>query len=182
MLETPRRLRIYRFDKTDWDIMPRRSDDTSDSLDPNVENGNWHPDAQFKLTPKYHPTICRHCQHEALREIHRISSLYRDEPEVIGPRQWIPVAFMVERRRYLCRHCNRTQSERPSLLDARRQMTRYLVRFVERHVLSPTLGFAEIARGTGLEDRAIEAIFKDLIQRLDARRRIVTPEWLVPYE
>jgi transposase len=90
----------------------------------------------------------------------------------------MPVAFMVERRHYLCNNCHKHLVERPTLFDPHRNMTVYLVRFVERHVLSEKIGFANIARRTSLKERTIEDIYKDLIGRLDARRPIVAPTWL----
>ena len=87
-----------------------------------------------------------------------------------------PVRIVIQRRRYRCTACGKTQFEPVTDFDGKRQATRRLVAYVRTHCARET--FAAMARQVALDEKTIRNIFDDFVEELDQRIRFRTPRIL----
>lgn len=87
-----------------------------------------------------------------------------------------PVRIVIQRRRYRCTGCGKTQFEPVADLDSKRQATRRLVDYVRTHSVRET--FAAMARRVALDEKTIRHIFDDFVEELQTRIRFRTPRIL----
>lgn len=86
------------------------------------------------------------------------------------------LAIYVDTRRWRCQSCGKTFMEALPAVNARREMTDRLVKWVGQQSLKRT--FASIADDTGLDEKTIRNIFRDYINELEAGFRFETPKWM----
>jgi transposase len=82
----------------------------------------------------------------------------------------------IDRRRFRCKECGKTLFEDLPDMDDKRQMTRRLLAYVERHSLRKT--FADLSREVGVDDKTIRHIFDDYRTRLGETVHFETPRIL----
>lgn len=87
-----------------------------------------------------------------------------------------PVRVVIQRRRYRCTACGKTQFEPVKDLDGKRQATRRLVEYIRTRSTRET--FAALARQVALDEKTIRHIFDDFVEELEARIRFRTPRIL----
>ncbi len=87
-----------------------------------------------------------------------------------------PVRIVIQRRRYRCTGCGKTQFEPVADLDSKRQATRRLVDYVRTHSVRET--FAAMARRVALDEKTIRHIFDDFVEELQTSIRFRTPRIL----
>ena len=102
------------------------------------------------------PSVCTACGSERLIGHGRNEQVIRDLP-THGKR----LAIYVDTRRLRCQSCGKTFMETLPVVDAKREMTDRLVRWIERRSLSRT--FASLADETGLNEKTIRNIFRDYV-------------------
>lgn len=117
------------------------------------------------------PGACPACQSDALRGHGRNEQLIRDMP-THGKR----VAIYVDTRRWRCLSCGKTFMESLPAVNAKREMTDRLTKWIGQQSLKRT--FASIADDTGLDEKTIRNIFRDYINELEAEFRFETPKWM----
>lgn len=87
-----------------------------------------------------------------------------------------PVRIVIQRRRYRCTACGKTQFEPVSDFDSKRQATRRLVDYIRTRSTRET--FAALARQVALDEKTIRHIFDDFVDELQSRIRFRTPRIL----
>ena len=87
-----------------------------------------------------------------------------------------PVRIVLQRRRYRCIACGKTQFEPVADFDSKRQGTTRLVNYVRTHCFRET--FAAIARQVSLDEKTIRHIFDDYVEELETSIRFRTPRIL----
>lgn len=86
------------------------------------------------------------------------------------------VVLDIDRRRYRCKVCGKTLFEPLPDMDAKRNMTQRLVKFIEARCLKET--FVHLSREVGVDDKTIRHIFNDYTARLGESVTFRTPEVL----
>ncbi len=117
------------------------------------------------------PSTCTACGADRLTGHGRNEQVIRDLP-THGKR----LAIYVDTRRWRCQSCGKTFMETLPAVNAKREMTDRLVRWIGQQSLKRT--FAGIADETGLDEKTIRNIFRDYINELEARFRFETPKWM----
>ena len=115
------------------------------------------------------PGACTACGSDRLICHGRNEQVIRDLP-THGKR----LAIYVDTRRWLCQSCGKTFMETLPAVNAKREMTDRLVRWIGQQSLKRT--FASIADDTGLDEKTIRNIFRDYINELEAEFRFETPK------
>jgi transposase len=87
-----------------------------------------------------------------------------------------PVTILVERKRFRCRSCARTQFDAIPDLDDKRFATRRLVEFI--HQESFRRPFSPIAADIGIDEKTVRNVFEDHAEHLRETIRFETPTWL----
>ena len=117
------------------------------------------------------PGACTACGSDRLIGHGRNEQVIRDLP-THGKR----LAIYVDTRRWRCQSCGKTFMETLPAVNAKREMTDRLVRWIGQQSLKRT--FASIADDTGLDEKTIRNIFRDYINELEAEFRFETPKWM----
>lgn len=117
------------------------------------------------------PSVCTACGSDRLIGHGRNVQVIRDLP-THGKR----LAIYVDTRRWRCQSCGKTFMEALPAVNAKREMTDRLVRWIGQQSLQRT--FASIANDTGLDEKTIRNIFRDYINELEAEFRFEAPKWL----
>lgn len=131
------------------------------------EGAHYRVEAEGTLIP----TACPACGHVGLHRHGSQRQTYMDTPSH-GKR----VLIEIDRKRYRCKACGKTQFEPLHAMDAKRLATTRLVQYVEKHCLKKT--FADISREVGVDDKTIRHIFDDHAARLQQTVHFETPEIL----
>ena len=117
------------------------------------------------------PGVCSACRSDKLIGHGRNEQVIRDLP-THGKR----LAIYVDTRRWRCQSCGKTFMEALPAVNAKREMTDRLVKWIGQQSLKRT--FASIADDTGLDEKTIRNIFRDYINELEAEFRFETPKWV----
>jgi len=117
------------------------------------------------------PFTCEGCGSDRLIGHGRNAQVIRDMP-THGKR----VAIYLENRRWRCLDCKKTFMEPLPAVNAKREMTERLTRWIGQQSLKRT--FASIADDTGLDEKTIRNIFRDYVNELEAEFRFETPRWM----
>lgn len=117
------------------------------------------------------PGVCTACGSDRLIGHGRNEQVIRDLP-THGKR----LAIYVDTRRWRCQSCGKTFMEALPAVNAKREMTDRLVKWIGQQSLKRT--FASIADDTGLDEKTIRNIFRDYINDLEAEFRFETPKWM----
>jgi transposase len=117
------------------------------------------------------PGVCTGCGFDRLIGHGRYEQVIRDLP-THGKR----LAIYVDTRRWRCQSCGKTSMEALPAVNAKREMTDRLVKWIGQQSLRRT--FASIAGDTGLDEKTIRNIFRDHINELEAKFRFETPKWM----
>ena len=117
------------------------------------------------------PGVCTVCGSDRLIGHGRNEQVIRDLP-THGKR----LAIYVGTRRWRCQSCGKTFMEALPAINAKRDMTDRLVKWIGQQSLKRT--FASIADDTGLDEKTIRNIFRDYINELEAEFRFETPKWM----
>ena len=117
------------------------------------------------------PSACNHCSSRRLIGHGRNEQVIRDLP-THGKR----LAIYVDTRRWRCQDCGKTFMETLPAVNAKREMTDRLVKWIGQQSLKRT--FASIADDTGLDEKTIRNIFRDYVNELEAQFRFETPKWM----
>lgn len=117
------------------------------------------------------PKACIACGSDRLIGHGRNEQVIRDLP-THGKR----VGIYVDTRRWRCMACGKTFMEALPAVNAKREMTERLVRWVGQQSLKRT--FAGIADDVGLDEKTVRNIFRDYINELEAEFRFETPKWM----
>ncbi|MDR2838275.1 MAG: ISL3 family transposase [Azonexus sp.] len=115
--------------------------------------------------------VCSTCGADRLIGHGRNEQVIRDLP-THGKR----LAIYVDTRRWRCQSCGKTFMEALPTINAKREMTDRLVKWIGQQSLKRT--FASIADDTGLDEKTIRNIFRDYINDLEAEFRFETPKWM----
>ena len=116
-------------------------------------------------------TACPSCQSDALRGHGRNEQVIRDMP-THGKR----VGIYVDTRRWRCLACGKTFMESLPAVNAKREMTDRLTKWIGQQSLKRT--FASIAEEVGIDEKTVRNIFRDYIKDLEAQFRFETPKWM----
>lgn len=114
---------------------------------------------------------CQLCQTGRLHGHGSLEQSFHDTPS-----HGKPVRIVIQRRRYRCTACGKTQFEPVTDFDGKRQATRRLVAYVRAHCTRET--FAAMARQVALDEKTIRNIFDDFVEELEQRIRFRTPRIL----
>ena len=117
------------------------------------------------------PGVCTACGSDRLIGHGRNEQVIRDLP-THGKR----LVIYVDTRRWRCQSCGKTFMEALPAVNAKREMTDRLVKWIGQQSLKRT--FASIADDTGLDEKTIRNIFRDYINELEAEFRFETPKWM----
>jgi len=117
------------------------------------------------------PLVCAVCGADRLIGHGRNEQVIRDLP-THGKR----LAIYVDTRRWRCQSCGKTFMEGLPAVNAKREMTDRLVRWIGQQSLKRT--FASIADDTGLDEKTVRNIFRDYINELETEFRFETPKWM----
>lgn len=117
------------------------------------------------------PRACVACGSDRLIGHGRNEQVIRDMP-MHGKR----MAIYVDTRRWRCQSCGKTFMESLPAVNAKREMTDRLTKWIGQQSLKRT--FASIADDTGLDEKTIRNIFRDYINELEAEFRFETPKWM----
>ena len=117
------------------------------------------------------PNTCTACNSDRLIGHGRNEQVIRDLP-THGKR----LAIYVDTRRWRCQSCGKTFMEVLPAVNAKREMTDRLVRWIGRQSLKRT--FASLADETGLDEKTIRNIFRDYINELEQQFRFEAPKWM----
>ena len=117
------------------------------------------------------PTVCMACGSERLIGHGRNEQVIRDIPPH-GKR----VAIYADTRRGRCQDCAKTVTEPLPAVNARREMTERLYKWIGQQSMKRT--FASVAEDTGLDEKTIRNIFRDYVNELEAKFRFETPLWM----
>jgi len=117
------------------------------------------------------PSVCPSCRSDSLRGHGRNEQVIRDMP-THGKR----VGIYVDTRRWRCLSCGKTFMESLPAVNAKREMTDRLTKWIGQQSLKRT--FASIADDTGLDEKTIRNIFRDYVNELEAQFRFETPKWM----
>lgn len=128
---------------------------------------DYHITAEVSSSTK----ICAVCGSDRLIGHGRNEQVIRDMP-THGKR----VAIYVDTRRWRCQSCGKTFMEALPAVNAKREMTDRLTKWIGQQSLKRT--FASIADDTGLDEKTIRNIFRDYINELEAQFRFETPKWM----
>lgn len=115
--------------------------------------------------------VCTACGSDHLIGHGRNEQVIRDVP-THGKR----LAIYVDTRRWRCQSCGKTFMQAVPAVNAKREMTDRLVRWIGQQSLKRT--FASIADDTGLDEKTIRNIFRDYIDALESEFRFETPQWM----
>ena len=115
--------------------------------------------------------VCTACGSHLLVGHGRNEQAIRDLP-THGKR----LAIYVNTRRWRCQSCGKTFMETLPAVNAKREMTDRLVRWIGQQSVKRT--FASIADDTGLDEKTIRNIFRDYINEQEAEFRFETPKWM----
>lgn len=117
------------------------------------------------------PNVCAACGAETLRGHGRNEQVIRDLP-MHGKR----VGIYVDTRRWRCASCGKTFMEDLPAVNAKREMTDRLVKWIGQRSLKTT--FASIAEEIGVDEKTVRNIFRDYINELERTVRFETPKWM----
>jgi transposase len=117
------------------------------------------------------PSACTGCGSSHLIGHGRNEQVIRDLP-THGKR----LAIYVDTRRWRCTDCGKTFMELVPAVNAKREMTERLVKWIGQQSLKRT--FASIAEEAGLDEKTIRNIFRDYVNELEAKFRFETPTWM----
>ncbi len=117
------------------------------------------------------PSVCPSCRSDSLRGHGRNEQLIRDIP-THGKR----VGIYVDTRRWRCLSCGKTFMESLPAVNAKREMTDRLTKWIGQQSLKRT--FASIAEEVGIDEKTVRNIFRDYINDLEAQFRFETPKWM----
>ncbi|MBC3871454.1 ISL3 family transposase [Undibacterium oligocarboniphilum] len=128
---------------------------------------DYHIDAEVALPP----TECVYCQSSDLQRFGSREQTIRDLP-MHGKR----VGIYVDTRRFRCKSCTKTFSEKLPEVSEKRLMTQRLLDWIGQQSLKRT--FASIAEETGHNETTIRSVFNDYVAELEQRHTFETPRWL----
>lgn len=128
---------------------------------------DYHITAEVSNPPK----TCIACGSDRLIGHGRNEQVVRDLP-THGKR----VGIYVDTRRWRCMACGKTFMDALPAVNAKREMTERLVRWIGQQSLKRT--FAGIADDVGLDEKTVRNIFRDYINELEAEFRFETPKWM----
>ena len=132
-----------------------------------VEDDDYH----FHVEPP-RPETCEACGTVGeLVLFGRADQAYLDLP-IHGKR----VTLWVLRRRYKCKSCDGTFRPTMPDMDEKRAMTKRLVEYVRKAVLTRTN--TDVARETGLDEKTVRQVFQDFAEEEKPRLVVVTPNVL----
>ncbi|MBE3062293.1 MAG: ISL3 family transposase [Cutibacterium acnes] len=117
------------------------------------------------------PGVCTACGSDRLIGHGRNEQVIRDLP-THGKR----LAIYVDTRRWRCQSCGKTFMEVLPAVNAKREMTDRLVRWIGQQSVKRT--FASIAEDAGLDEKTIRNIFRDYVNELEQHIRFETPRWM----
>ena len=117
------------------------------------------------------PGVCTACGSDRLIGHGRNEQVIRDLP-THGKR----LAIYVDTRRWRCQSCGKTFMEVLPAVNAQREMTDRLVRWIGQQSVKRT--FASIAEDAGLDEKTIRNIFRDYVNELEQHIRFETPRWM----
>ncbi|MFZ7310915.1 ISL3 family transposase [Comamonas jiangduensis] len=117
------------------------------------------------------PSVCTACGSDRLIGHGRSEQVIRDLP-AHGKR----LSIYVDTRRWRCQSCGKTFMEALPAVNAKREMTDRLVKWIGEQSLKRT--FASIADDTGLNEKTIRNIFRDYVNELEAQFRFEKPKWI----
>ena len=117
------------------------------------------------------PSVCPSCRSDSLRGHGRNEQVIRDMP-THGKR----VGIYVDTRRWRCQSCGKTFMESLPAVNAKREMTDRLTKWIGQQSLKRT--FASIADEVGIDEKTVRNIFRDYINDLEAEFRFETPKWM----
>lgn len=116
------------------------------------------------------PTRCPVCTSTLFRHGTQTQT-YMDAP-IRGK----PVKVQIDRRRYRCKTCGKTFFEPLPEMDAKRNMTERLVRYIEERCVKET--FVHVSREVGIDEKTVRHIFDDYTTQLGSEITFQTPEIL----
>lgn len=117
------------------------------------------------------PAACPDCRHSRLHGHGTQQQTFADCPTA----GQITV-IEIDRKRYRCQGCGKTQFEPLLAVDDKRLATRRLVQYIEQRCLKKT--FLSLAQEVGLDDKTIRGVFNDYVARVQKAVRFETPEFL----
>ena len=132
-------------------------------------------DAEYhvRATPKTISRLCPSCGPAGKVVIHQQKTLFvRDLPS-----HGRAVAIHLDVPRLKCHDCVRTFTAVVPEVDADRQMTERLVRWIGRQSLE--YPFTEIAKQVGIDEKTVRAIFGEYVAELEKQYQRDTPVILV---
>lgn len=87
-----------------------------------------------------------------------------------------PAEIAVDRHRFRCKNCGKTQFQVLPDMNAKHMMTERLVLYIREQSMKRT--FASIADDIGIDERTVRRIFSAYADELEKTHKIYTPEWL----
>jgi transposase len=136
-------------------------------LSTNETEHDYHIGAETVHPPK----CCLSCGSENTVGNGRQEILIKDTP-MHGKR----VGIYVQARRFRCRDCNKSHTERlPDVVDGQRVTSR-LYRWVGDHSIKKT--FTSISHDVGLSEATVRNIFNEYVADLERNADFETPEWM----
>lgn len=128
---------------------------------------DYHIDAETTSPDE----ICRSCGSENVVGGGRQEILIKDLP-MHGKR----VGIYVKARRFRCRDCGKTHTERlPDVVEGQRMTTR-LHRWIGQQSIDKT--FTGLAHEVGISEGTVRLIFNEYVADLEKRVVFATPEWM----
>lgn len=134
------------------------------------EEINGH-DYHVYAVPNFEPQFCKECVGTALYSHGRKTHLYMDTP-MHGRR----VGILLDRKRYKCRGCGITFSQRCDDINDHHRATNRLVSYIESNGLNKT--FTSLAEEIGVTEGTVRNIIGDYISSLEQEFQFETPEIL----
>lgn len=114
---------------------------------------------------------CPHCQSD---NVYSHGWRWQDYADL--PIHHKSVVIQVKRRRYKCLDCGKTFQQRLYEMEDGQLMTRRLAYHIKRQSLKSK--FADVAREVGVSEALVRLMFIRHTDELEAKRQIITPEWL----
>jgi transposase len=128
---------------------------------------DYHIDAESTIST----TSCQHCQSQNIIGFGRHEQLIRDLP--IHAKR---VGIYVSTRRYRCKDCGKTFTEKLPDVDDKRSMTNRLVDWIGKQAVKRT--FTSIADEVGITEKTVRNVFNDYINAIERKVRFETPQWM----
>jgi transposase len=131
------------------------------------DDHDYHIDAETASPPR----ICLACGSEDIAGNGRQEILIKDTP-MYGKR----VGIYVQARRFRCRTCKKSHTERlPDVVDGQRVTSR-LYRWIGEQSVKKT--FTSISHDVGVSEGTVRNIFTEYVTELERNSVFETPEWM----